>query len=169
MSHLYWYKKDHEINAVVLIDLIKLSDLKSKFESLKVVYNIETLRMDTVEIYMNEVLLSEDEDKLSSIINEYSLSHPLEVRQNLENTLINPAMSYGREIVAKMGTNNVYQNKTDEQIAAISLQFNEMIIDLLTGSLKQAYYKCLSLEPNENISQDEIEEFTKRIGWFLGL
>lgn len=169
MSHMYWYQKDHIIHAEPLIDMIKLSSIRLKFESLKVVYNTETKCMDTVEIYTTEVLVSEDEDVLVNIINEYSTTCEMQVRHDLESSLINPAMSYGREMIAKMGTNNVYKNKTDAQIQAISIALSGLTMDLLTGSLKQAYYKCLALQADENISQDEINEFTKRIGWFLGL
>lgn len=169
MSQMYYYTKPHAINGVVLMDMIKLSSLKPKLESLKVVFNPDTDEMDTVEIYMIEVLQSTDEDILAQIINEYSPSYSLEARYHLENSLINPAMSYGREIIAKMGTNNVYLQKTDAQIQAISANFQPLIMDLLTGSLKQAYYKVLDIQPDANITQAELDEFKSRIGWFLGL
>ena len=169
MSHMYWYKKNFIVHPEPLIDMIKLSSIKEKFESLKVCYNQETSTMDIIEVYMKEVLVSEDEDVLVEIINEYSPSCEMQVRYDLESSLINPAMSYGREIIAKMGTNNVYKQKSDAQIQAISASTKDLVDDLLTGSLKQAYFKCLVMQPDENISQEEIDEFTKRVGWFLGL
>jgi hypothetical protein len=166
---MYYYTKDHEINPVVLVDLIKLSSLSTKFESLKAVYRPDSHMMDSVEVYMSEVLLSEDEDILIDIINDYSQSCEMEIRYNLERDLINPAMGYGRELLAKFGSLNVYKQKTDAQIQALTSTMQPLIIDLLTGSLKQAYSKALALLPDENITAEEISEFQKRIGWFLGL
>lgn len=169
MSHEYYYVKDFDVNSAVLMDILRLSTLKPKLENLKIEYNADTSLMGIIHVYMNEVLVSEDEDILIGIINDYTLTCEMQIRYNIETELINPAMSYGREMLAKFGTNNVYRQKTDEQIQGISESFQPLILDLLTGSLKQAYYKALALEASESTTQEEIDEFQQRIGWFLGL
>jgi len=165
----YLYKKDFEINAPPLIDMIRLSSIYNKFQDLKVCYDHEKNLMSSVEVTMIEVLLSEDEDALSSIINDYSPACDMQVRYNLKNDLITPAMIYGREIVAHMGANNVFLSKSNEHISQISSELDDITKDLNNGSLRQAYFKCLALTPKDYISQNEINEFTKRVGWFLGL
>ena len=169
MSHMYWFKKDHSCYDSVLTDMLMLSTIASKFDHVAVKYDSEKSLMSIIEIHMKEVLLSDDEDVLNNIINTYSPTCEMQVRYNLEMDLINPAMSYGREIIAKFGANNVYKQKNNEQIDSLVESMPVLITALETGSLQKAYREFISMQPSENISQSELDEFRTRVGWFLGI
>ena len=166
---MYYYTKDFDVNSAVLMDMLRLSSLKPKLDNIRIGYNPDIDKMGTIEVFMTEVLQSEEEDILIGIINEYSLTCPMQIRYNLETTLINPAMSYGQEILAKFASSNLYLQKTDAQIDALVEGYPELIHSLITGSLTKAYREFASMPANENITQAEIDEFKARLGWFLGI
>lgn len=169
MAHMYYYKKDFDINSAVLIDMLRLSSISQHFNSLKISFDPDIGKMGIAEVYTHEPLALEDEDSLISVINSYTLTCEMQIRYNIEKTLITPAMQYGNEILAKFASNNFYRQKSDAQVDALIEGYPELIHSLITGSLTKSYREFSIMEANENITQEEINEFKARVGWFLGI
>ena len=157
-------------NCNILQDIISLDDiLRPLIINIQVSTNMDgSVATDNVMVTANVVLDSTQEDALIAVINGY-MTNPLKARRMIEDNTMQPAMSFGMEFLKKFSANNVYLGKTSAQIDALLAAYPDLIHACLTGSLLSLYATMLSMTASANISQDEIDEFTKRIQIYLGI
>lgn len=166
----------HEYNftlgaeASILKDIIMLNDtLRPLVSNISVSTNMDgSVDDDNVSIETTAVLLSAEEDELNTAINGYS-ANPLVVRYQIEHNTMNPAMTYGMNFLAKFSANNLYLGKTALQINTLLDTYPELIHAAITGSLVALYQTMCTMVADANISQEEIDEFKKRLEIYLGI
>ena len=132
---------------------------------------------DNVRIYSVVALTSEEQDSLTAAINEYSNEHEYAVRSDIEINLLNDTAYFGQTLMEKIAANNVYKGKHLElssdgvrtKTRALLEDNVALIISLLSGSLGEAYYYASSYVADEIMSQEEIDEYKKRLELKLGL
>lgn len=163
MSEKYFYTK--ELDSNVLEEAVKLrTTLRGIFEG--VLYS--ATGDDNIELQFSRALTSSEQDELTLLVNEMSDTYDLVVRKKLELVTMAWAEKNGHDILRQFGANNIYRQKTSEQIYALSTQYPDILHTLLTGSLTTAYAVFDSMEPDDNISQEEIDEFKLRLQIVLG-
>ena len=164
------YEYTLDADGSILGDIIKMDDtLRPLIQNIKVTRNIDnTFPENNVEITANIVLNSDQEDVLIGVINNYA-THPYKTRKTIEDTVMNPAMAFGMDFLKKFSSNNLYLQKTDEQIGALLDTYPSLVIACITGSLKALNFTIMGMTANENISQEEIDEFKKRVQLYLGI
>lgn len=124
---------------------------------------------DNITIETSRALLSEEQDEITNIINAIGPSYDLVIRKNLEKNTMVWSIKTGQEILAQFGANNLYAGKTAEQVHQLATAYPELIHSLITGSLQTTYGIFLSMQPDANFTQAEIDEFTLRLAIILGL
>lgn len=124
---------------------------------------------DNVELHFSRVLLSAEQDEIASLVNILDASYDLMIRKSIEENTMAWAMKSGAEILGQFSANNVYRGKTQPQTEALINDYPNLILSLLTGSLITAYGVFASMQASDNISQEEIDEFTLRLQIVLGI
>lgn len=124
---------------------------------------------DNIEITTSRVLTSSELDEIANLINTIDVNYDLVVRRGIETGTMTWAMNVGREMLCKFSSNNLYRGKTESQTDALVENYPHLIHALITGSLTKAYREFASMVPDDNISQDEINEFKLRLAIILGL
>lgn len=162
MSHQYNFIKS--VNPDVLKDMLLLTSIWRKIENVH--FSEDS---NEVEVMATEVLVSADEDILNGVINDYSDTHALAIRHNFEKSAIGPAMSFGMELIGKIGSNNVVNGKTATQIQAMFDNHSPLILMLVSGSLIMAHAYIGGMTATADFTQSEIDEFERRLEVYLGL
>lgn len=121
-----------------------------------------------LHIITNTVLSSSEEDELIAIVNNYD-SSPLIQRKYIKDNYATPAMGFGADFIAEFGANNVALGKTEAQIDSLIADNPTLISAALSGSIKSLHRIISDLVADANISQDEIDEFKRRLEVYLGL
>jgi hypothetical protein len=124
--------------------------------------------IDNLVFHFNTALSSDQKDELADLINKIDDNYDLVVRHGMQNGIIKDKMTFGKEFIAMFAANNNYREKTAEQIGAMLAKYPSLVICCLTGSIEALYGIMLTVQPDGNIYQDEINEFKKRIELFLG-
>ncbi len=122
---------------------------------------------DNLVFHFNTALSSDKKDELAELINNIDDNYDLAVRHQMQNGIIKDKMTFGREFIAMFAANNNYKDKTAEQIGAMLSKYPNLIMCCLTGSIEALYGIMLTIQPDSNIDQEEIDEFKKRIEIFL--
>jgi hypothetical protein len=118
---------------------------------------------DNLRISCSRALLSEELDQLKSVVNSLDENYDLVIRKKIQKETMSKSRSFGLSFLDMFSANNVYRGKTPEQIGAILQTYPGLINCCLTGSIKALYFTVSTMENNENISIEEIEEFKKRL------
>jgi len=159
---IWEYEYTKELNTSILEEMIKLyTTLRPKFIGL-----YGGVKFTCV---FSEALTPDEHDELNVVVDQYSATHKLVVREGIENNVMNPAMQFGTDFLKKFSSNNVYLEKTDTQINTLLATYPSLILTALTGSLKTLYTVICSMTADDNISQVEIDEFKLRLEIYLGL
>lgn len=124
---------------------------------------------DNIELLFNRALLSSEIDEVTAIVNAIGPSYDLVVRKNIEQNTMSWARQTGVRILDQFAANNIYRGKNATQVEALATAYPDIIHSLITGSLQTAYGVFLALQPDENITQEEIDEFALRLKIVLGL
>ena len=164
----YHYTLD--ANVDVLTDIIHMNDtLRPLVQNVSVCKNLDgTYGSDNVEITTYAHLSTADNTELDTVVNGYG-THPYVARKGIEDNVMNPAMEFGRSFLRKFSANNIALGKTGAQINALLSTYPALIDACLTGSLNSLYATVSGMVPDANISQGEIDEFTKRLEIYLGI
>lgn len=168
----YYYTKHVEstpMREVIMLGVDKTLWRKITQLNIRTFAKEEDLQDDNIEICTTEVLTSAEEDQIANAINSYSPTHELVIRYGIELNTMNPAVTFGNQLTQKFASNNLYRNKTGEQVNALLSNNLLLILALLTGSLTTAYGVFAAMPADENISQGEIDEFKKRLELYLGI
>lgn len=123
---------------------------------------------DNIEIVANRALTSAEQDEITNLVNTIDQTYDLYLRAKIEKSTMSWAMTIGKEMLCKFSSNNLYRGKSDAQVDALVENYPHLIHALLTGSLTKAYREFISMVPDENISQEEIDEFALRLLIILG-
>ena len=118
-------------------------------------------------IITNKDFSLEEIERLKLLIDSISDSHELVIRKKLQVEVVSDAMSSGMQFLEAFSANNVYRQKTAEQINNLLNDYPMLITCCATGSLVTLRQLLDTMQPDENISQEEIEEFTKRLDFML--
>jgi len=168
MMESYSYTK--WVDTEVLREAINLrTTLRKIVTSIRVDGSPDNYPEDNIIIETSRALLSAEQDEITNIVNAINESYDLVIRKNLEKNTMSWAIKTGQEILAQFGANNLYSGKTAEQVHQLATAYPELIHSLITGSLQTTYGIFLSMQPDENFTQDEISEFTLRLAIILGL
>jgi len=124
---------------------------------------------NNIELQFTRALVSSEQDEIPAIINMIGPSYDLMIRKNIELNTMSWAIKKGQEVLAQFGANNLYRGKTQSQISALVTQYPDLIHSLVTGSLTTTYCIFLSMVPDANIGQEEIDEFRIRLQIILGI
>lgn len=169
MSEKYYYTKD--LSAEVLTEAIQLrTTIRKEFVTCLVTMAGDgSLPEDNVSLEFDRALTSSEQDEITNIVNAIGPTYDLVIRKNIELGTMAWAEQKGHMILRQFASNNMYQGKTDDQVDALATKYPDIIHTLVTGSLTASYRLFSSMVPDENISQDEIDEFTLRLAIILGL
>lgn len=77
-------------------------------------------------------------------------------------------MTFGKQIVAEFGADNLMAGKTSSQVLAIAAKLSNVQLLLLSGSLGSTLSVLSSITPDANIEQATIDTFKNKIITFLG-
>lgn len=161
MTFEYTYEK--VVDPQILQTMILFNDsLRPKFSSI-------SLEESSVTVSFSEALTVSEHDELNVIVSDYSETHELVVRDSIERNVMSAAMLFGQTFLTKFAANNIYRGKTSEQINSLLSTYPTLILAAQTGSLNTLYAVISSMVPADNISQEEIDEFKKRLELYLGL
>lgn len=169
----YFYTKSG-VNSEVLTEAICLrTSLRKVFIGVSISEKISTetnnIFDDNIEIQFSRALTSIEQDEITNLINMIGPMYDLMIRKNIELNTMNWALKTGQELMAQFGANNLYRQKTPQQIVELITNYSELINSLLTGSLQTAYGVFSTMHPDANISQEEIDEFKLRLEIVLGV
>jgi hypothetical protein len=164
--HTYSFTK--KIKYGVLVDAI---NLKTTLGSLFVSYGYKESKeedlSDNLTIVFNRVLLSHEEDEINDLINNLNDNHELVVRHGIRMNEVKNKMSFGKSFIDIFAANNVYRNKSSEQVAVMLQSYPSLIMCCLTGSIEALYSIVSNMLPDPNITEEELEDFKKIIEIFL--
>ncbi len=122
---------------------------------------------DNLVFHFNTALTSDQKDELANLMNDIDDNYDLVVRQKIQNGIIKDKMNFGKQFISMFAANNEYQDKTSEQVGLMLTKYPSLIMCCLTGSIESLYYIVSTIEPDEAITQEEINEFKKRLEIFL--
>lgn len=164
----YCYTKP--MDSTALQEAINLrTTLRKVVESIQVSGDFfSEMEEDNIEIVTNRALTSAEQDEITNLVNEIDETYDLYVRAKIERSTMSWAMTVGKEMLCKFSSNNLYRGKSNDQTDALVENYPHLIHALLTGSLTKAYREFVSMVPDENISQEEIDEFALRLLIILG-
>lgn len=163
----YYFTKN--VNDEVLDEAIKLrSDLGNIYLGSSVEINQdESVNDDNIEIRFNRAITAAEKDQIINLINLIDDNYDLVIRKKIEQDTMVRSMQFGQQFLAQFSANNIYRGKSAVQVAAIIQTYPDLINYALTGSMSGLHYMVSNMTPDENISQEEIDEFKKRIEFFL--
>lgn len=169
MSEKYYYTKD--INAGVLNEAINLrTTLRREFIKCQVCSESDgSIQDDNIEIEFSRALTSSEQDEITNLINAIGPTYDLVIRKNIETNTMAWAEQKGQMILRQFAANNIYKQKTDDQVEALVTQYPDLIHSLITGSLKTSLKVFMTMVPDNNISREELDEFVLRLQIILGL
>ena len=161
-----------EINYSILKDAIRLrtslNDVVYKIEySFNQDPDAEPL-IDNLVLHCNRALLSDERDELVTLVNAIDDTYDLVVREKIKFSTTKQKMEFGHDFLSMLSANNEYYEKTGTQISTLLAMYPNLIMCCLTGSIETLLGLVQTMVPDENISADELAEFTKRIEIFLG-
>lgn len=163
---------DKVVDPEVLAEAIDLrTSLRGTYVGIKTRYpSASDENQDTfVEIRFNRSLTSAEKDEITNIINALGPTYDLQIRKKIERETATWAMIQGHTVLRQFVANNLFRQKTHEQIRSLLDEKCLLITSLMTGSLTIAYTEVLSLVPDEKFSQNEIDEFKLRLEILLGM
>jgi hypothetical protein len=154
----------------VLADMVMLNDtLRPVVLGITVNRNMDgTTPENNVVVECSRGLFSEEYDKLVAIVNNYD-THRFVRRYAIKQAYVNPSMSFGMDFLADYSANNVEREKTQEQIFAMMSAYPLVPILCMTGAMESLYGLMLTMEAGPFITQEEINEFQKRLAIYLGV
>lgn len=169
MSEKYYYTKN--LDAEVLMEAIQLrTSLRSVFVGCHVLVNGDgSVSDDNIEIEFSRALISTELDEVTNIVNLIDSSYDLMIRKTIQRDTMTWARRKGVELMDIFSSNNVFANKTPTQVRALVANYPVLLNSLMTGSLQTAYGEFLTMVPDENIAQSEIDEFKLRLEIILGI
>ena len=171
----YYYTKD--VKQAPFVDLLRIRLSKDLWRKIRIA--TRSTAEDNVCIESDIVLTSDELDEIAVAINEYSNAHPFVMRHQVELETMNPNATFGQVLIDKISSNNIVRNRhmtlvddngTPKSLSQIMIERNQLlIISLLIGSLDIAYQMTLSFTPDETITQEEIDEYLKRLELQMGI
>ena len=169
MSEKYYYTKN--LAPEVLVEAIQLrTSVRLEFTSCRVSINHDgSIIDDNIELQFSRALTSVEQDELVTIVNDIGPEYDLAIRKNIEKNTMAWARQKGTELMDQFAANNIYRQKSPEQVEALAHDYPNIIHDFTTGSLQTAYTTFSTMIPDANISQEEIDEFKLRIAIILGM
>ncbi len=123
---------------------------------------------DNLLLHFDKALLADERDEIVNLVNNLNDEYDLVARDKLQKNIIKDKMVFGKNFMEVFAANNAYRNKTAQQIGGMLAKYPSLITCCLTGSIETLYGLLLIIEADENISQEEIDEFRKRVEIFLG-
>lgn len=168
----YFYTKSG-IDSEVLCEAIRIrTSLRAEFIGGYTTEKLDAygeLIDNNIELHFTRALISSEHDEITALINIIGPAYDLVIRKHIEKNTMPWARKTGQELLDQFGANNLYKGKSDAQIDALSKDYPDIYHTLGMGSLKAAYRIFLVLAPDENISQEEINEFKLRLEIILGI
>jgi hypothetical protein len=122
---------------------------------------------DNLVFHFSSALNSEQKDELASLVNDIDENYDLVVRSNIKNKKVKDKVAFGREFINIVSANNEYMGKDTLKIAALLESYPSLIICCLTGSIDLLHSLIMSMQPDENISIEELNEYKKRVELFI--
>ena len=165
----YFYTK--ALNSEVLSEAINIrTSLRSVYDGCSYTTNSDgSVDTDNVELKFSRALISSEIDEITNVINAIGPAYDLVIRKHIENHTMNWALNQGQTLLAQFGANNLYAQKTPVQVEALATQYPELIHSLITGSLTVAYGIFITMQPDANFTQNEIDEFIIRMKIILDI
>lgn len=165
------YKYTLKCEPSVVSDIIILNDiLRPLFDGIsyseKKDGSIEELNL---KIKMNKVLLLAEETELIGLINSYGPENMFVQRDIIKREYVTPNQSWAMDFIMEMGANNVQREKTGQQVATLMSAYAGLMMAAIGGSVPSIYAVVCSMVADDNISQEEINEFKKRLEIKLGI
>ena len=157
-----------DIDTIVLREAINLRTSLSDFLT-KIEYQHmnEQTEENNLAIHFNRALLSSEKDEIADLVNVVNDEYDLCVRKKIKETSTKSKIAFGNEFIAMISANNEYRNKSDYQVAAMIEKYPRIIMCCLLGAISSLYNLVLTMESDENISDEEIQEFKLRIEQYL--
>ncbi len=110
-----------------------------------------------VSLFFQDVLSSNDQATLNSIMSSYVNSlPPMQVALNQ----VNKNIAFGMSMIAQFSASNVAANLTTDQVATLAQQLGSIQTLLLSGSIATALTLVQAVTPTDLISQDTINLYT---------
>jgi hypothetical protein len=122
---------------------------------------------DNLVFHFSSALNSEQKDELASLVNAIDENYDLVVRNNIKNKKVKDKVAFGKDFINVVSANNEYMQKDSLKIAALLEDYPSLIVCCLTGSIELLYGLLVSIEPDDNISIEELREYKKRIELFM--
>jgi hypothetical protein len=173
------YVQEHPFRDHLMLNMSKSVYRKILSINITTYSNSEMVEDDNIEIIISELLLSEELDELNNAINSYENTGELATRYNIEINTMNRASDFGNSLVQKFASNNIYRGKHITEIerngvtkpitSHIVDEHLTLIVNMLTGSLTDVYRTMSTLPPDELITQEELDEFKRRLEIYLGV
>jgi hypothetical protein len=165
-----------EIDTQVLREAIELkTQLGYALESISYYYIPDHLK-DSMEygvtesnlvLDFNRALISEEKDEIANLINNLDDTHELVIRKKIKEVIIKDKFVFGNEFIQIFSANNEYREKSQAQILGMMQKYPDILMLCLSGSIESLYYVLSNMQEDEFISSQEIEEFKKRVEFFL--
>lgn len=162
----YYFTKwiDGEVLQEAIVLRTSLSEL---FCGIRILGTPENIPDDNIEICTTRALYSHEQDEITNIINVIDENYDLWVRKKIEKQTMSWAIKEGQEVIAQIGANNIYRGKDENQTDRLVENYPNLLNALGTGSLKKAYREFLAITPNDDFTQEELDEFVKRMEYLL--
>ena len=110
-----------------------------------------------VSLFFQDVLSSNDQATLNSIMSSYVNSlPPMQVALNQ----VNKNIAFGMSMIAQFSASNVAANLTTDQVATLAQQLGSIQTLFLSGSIATALTLVQAVTPTDLISQDTINLYT---------
>lgn len=169
----YYYTKLVKSNEVLAFqEIVKLSVSLTLAE--KIGFNIKPcksemdLQDDNILITTPQVLTSDELDEIAAAINSFNSNHPLVIRNDIRINHVDPNITWGLNMIATFGANNLYLDKSLPDLQLLINDFSGITTKLLIGAVEMAYIDILQLPVTSYFSQEEKDEFIKRFELYLG-
>lgn len=124
---------------------------------------------DNLVFHFSVALSSDQKDELANLVNSIDENYDLVIRHNIKNKTIKDKVAFGKEFINVVSANNDYMQKDALKIAALLETYPSLIVCCLTGAIELLYGLIISMQPDENISAEELSEYKKRIELFMGM
>lgn len=162
------YSKNCDLD--VMQEMLMLEPLSDEFEKVDMVEYMPG--KNNIIINTKRHFYSEETDKITSVIEGYTSSHPLVKRKYLEDAVSTPAIIAGNAIVAKYAAMNLYKQKTIPQYFSLFSRTKNLMGYLMSGSLELAAYELgqikADLPLDGSVTEDECDEFLRRLQVEIG-
>jgi len=122
----------------------------------------------TLIVITAQELKTEEFDELNQLVESLDENYDLAIRKDFKNNIIKKKKQFGSDFIDEFSAMNHANNKSTIQIMNLIGKYPSIPILCLTGSIETLYVVISSIQPDEDITQQEIDEFKKRIEIFLG-